>query len=105
MANDCSYLVAEKVARQVFLGRLKQIVKNCSPTPGKTVRLSIARSEMPPLSTGGQVPVSCRDLCKGKVCKKHRRFLLPKLQTEEKLDGGCIGAGQSVAVIPFQLKP
>lgn len=53
---------------------------------------------MPPLSTGGQVPVSCRGLWKGSLCKRHWRLLLPKLQSEGKLDGGCIGAGQSVAV-------
>lgn len=71
VANDHSSLVVEKVARQDFLGRLKQIVENCSPTSGKTVRLAIARSEMPPFSTGGQVPGSCRGLWKGRLCKKH----------------------------------
>lgn len=105
MASEYSSLVAEKVARQIFLGRPKKIVENCSPTSSKTVRLSIARSEMPPLSTGGQVPVSFRDLWKGSFGKKTPRLLLPKLQSEGKFDGGCIGAGKSVAVTPFQLKP
>lgn len=70
MANDHSSLAAEKVARKVFVGRLTQIVENCLPSLGKIVRVATARSEMPPLSTGGQVPVSCRDLWKGRLCKK-----------------------------------
>lgn len=97
VANGHSSLVAAKVARQVVLGRLKQIVENCSPTSGRTVRLAVATSEMPPLATGGQVPVSCRDLWKGRPCKNTADFCC--------LSCSVKGAGQPVAVTSFQLKP